>query len=88
MEIKILSPRTQLFPGRNPNLVALEGVVVSAVLEILADFSAHFKAIRRRNSDIPKVEKAMNIATEQQAVRYTVRSAPTVGLDVGSFQSR
>jgi hypothetical protein len=70
------------------NELAVQGVVVAAVLELLADAAADLEAQVRGDRHVAGVEQAVDVASEQQAVLGRVLAALAVGADVRRVQGR
>ena len=64
----------------------MQTIVVASVFVFFTDAPTYLKPERWSYSDIARIEKAMNVSTEQQAVGKLVPSFLSVWSNVGCFQ--
>lgn len=68
--------------------LAMQGVVVTPILELFFDASADFEVHIWRNSDVSRVEQAMYVAPKQNAVGGLMAPALAVRENVRGFEGR
>src|SRR5258705_8529457 len=73
---------------RRVDRLAVKRVVVSAVVELLLDPAADLETQVGRDRHVAGVEKAMDIAPQQEPVRGLVLAAIAVGANMPRFQRR
>lgn len=77
-----------LIKGQNCERLAIQRIVMAAVVELFADPAADLDLIVERHREVALIEEIMEIGAEQQAIVHFVRTTFSIRLDVASREGR
>src|SRR5882762_1657192 len=78
----------QFWSGRQPDLLAMQCVVVPPVLELFTDARTHFETCLWSHRDVAAVEQRVEVTSKQEAIVHSVRPACGKWVNVSSLEHR
>lgn len=84
MPSKLFRGRPEYRVSRQQNRLALQVVILLAVVKLILEAATYLNVIIGRDSDIAPVEQRMNVLPMQKPISWAVASALSIGSDVTS----
>ncbi len=88
MPPKVLDRRSQVRPDRIPHELAMQAVVLAAIVEILVDAPAHLDVVIGGDRQVSPIEESVEIAAQQQPVVDSMLALGRIGANMGGFENR
>ena len=82
MPFQCTSIGSEFFSLRQCQRIALQGIIVSPILELFMDTFTNLEVIIWRHGHVARVEKAMNVAPHQDSVRRDMFTAFGIGFNM------
>ena len=86
MPIQLLRRRPESRITGQQNCLALQGVILLAVIEFVLEATADLNVEVRRDGEVATVEQRMDILSQQQSVAWVVTPTVSIGSNVGSIE--